>query len=75
MWNTFKEKEIETARILQNSLKIEGKSSEDKIKCNFCGEDESYCRGHSVGHGVGYSGGEDSYCKVQSVVCSGLRCI
>ena len=32
------EKEIGTARISQNALMIEGKSSEDKIKCNFCGK-------------------------------------
>ena len=36
VWNNFMEKEIETARILYNILETESKSSDNKIKCNFC---------------------------------------
>ena len=36
VWNSFMEKEIETARILRSTLQIESKTSDEKIKCNHC---------------------------------------
>ena len=45
VWNKFMKKEIETARMLQNTLQIENKALGNKIKFNFCqklGHKENY---------------------------------